>query len=98
MYRSINHINDHSITTNCHTSKVVNSDSPTPHKSDFYPTVNIRAKTSATMKLSPPIVKMKQNNKSLQNMNTINLTSQLHNKLFNQALNQMNFFTRLTSK
>ncbi|CAH8429228.1 unnamed protein product [Schistosoma intercalatum] len=97
MYRSINHINDHSITTNCHTSKVANSDSPTPHKSDFYPTVNIRAKTSATMKLSPPIGKMKQNNKSLQNMNTINLTSQLHNKLFNQALNQMNFFTRLTN-
>ncbi|CAH8429765.1 unnamed protein product [Schistosoma curassoni] len=97
MYRSINHINDHSITTNCHTSKVANSDSPTPHKSDFYPTVNIRAKTSATMKLSPPIGKMKQNNKSLQNMNTINLTSQLHNKLFNQAFNQMNFFTRLTN-
>ncbi|CAH8430852.1 unnamed protein product [Schistosoma margrebowiei] len=97
LYRSINHINDHSITTTCHTSNVANSDSPTPHESDFYPTINIRAKTSATMKLSSPIVKIKQNNKSLQNMSTINLTSQLHNKLFNQALNQMNFFTRLTN-
>ncbi|XP_018647475.1 hypothetical protein Smp_092950 [Schistosoma mansoni] len=97
LYRSINHINDHSTTTNCHTSKVTNSDSPTPHKSHFYPTVNIHAKVPAIMKLPPPIDKIEQNNKSLQNMNTVNLTSKLHNKLFNQVFNPMNLFTRLAN-
>ncbi|CAI2722464.1 unnamed protein product [Schistosoma spindalis] len=96
LYRSINHyIHDYSITTNCHTSNIVNSDLLISYKSNLDSIINIPSKTSATIKLPLATVQIKENNKLLQNISIINLTLKLHNKLFYQTFNQMNIITRL---
>ncbi|KAH8856164.1 SUN domain-containing ossification factor [Schistosoma japonicum] len=65
-------------------------------KSRFSPMTDTKMPTETKL---PHVVRIKQpNNYPLQNKSTLNLTSQLSSELFNEVVNEMSLFSRLSSK